>query len=77
MLPVRPPSTVLASLGPPRRDDAGQALTEYAILLALVAGLNWLERLTHTITEAPLSAWLVGAAVVVVAGFAFRGMGRR
>jgi len=42
-----------------------------------VAGLNWLERLTHTITEAPLSAWLVGAAVVVVAGFAFRGMGRR
>jgi len=68
---------VLASLGPPRRDDAGQALTEYAILLALVAGLNWLERLTHTITEAPLSAWLVGAAVVVVAGFAFLGMGRR
>ena len=68
---------MLASLGPPTRDDAGQALTEYAILLALVAGLNWLERLTHTITEVPLSAWLVGAAVVVVAGFAFRGMGRR
>ena len=68
---------MLASLGPPTRDDAGQALTEYAILLALVAGLNWLERLTHTITEVPLSAWLVGAAVVVVAGFAFRGLGRR
>jgi len=30
---------VLASLGRPTRDDAGQALTEYAILLALVAGL--------------------------------------
>ena len=70
-------STVLASLERPTRDDAGQALTEYAILLALVAGLNWLERLTHTITEAPLSAWLVGAAVVVVAGSAFRGLGRR
>ena len=68
---------MLAGLGSPTRDDAGQALTEYAILLALVAGLNWLERLTHTITEVPLSAWLVGAAVVVVAGFAFRGMGRR
>jgi len=35
-------STVLASLERPMRDDAGQALTEYAILLALVAGLNWL-----------------------------------
>jgi len=68
---------VLASLGRPTRDDAGQALTEYAILLALVSALNWLERLTHTITEAPLGAWLVGAAVVVVAGFAFRGTGRR
>jgi len=68
---------VLASLGRPTRDDAGQALTEYAILLAFVAGLNWLEGLTRTITEAPLGAWLVGAAAVVVAGFAFRGMGRR
>ena len=68
---------MLASLGRPTRDDAGQALTEYAILLALVSALNWLERLTHTITEAPLGAWLVGAAAVVVAGFAFRGMGRR
>ena len=30
------------SLERPTRDDAGQALTEYAILLALVAGLHWL-----------------------------------
>ena len=67
---------MLASLGRPTRDDAGQALTEYAILLALVAGLNWLEGLTHTITQAPLTAVLVGTAVVVV-GFAFRGRGRR
>ncbi len=62
----------------PTRDDAGQALTEYAILMALVAGLNWLERLTETLAEAPPSAWLVGGAVVVVVvGFAFRSMGRR
>jgi len=67
---------VLASLGRPTRDDAGQALTEYAILLALVAGLNWLEGLTRTITQAPLTAVLVGTAVVVV-GFALRGLGRR
>ena len=69
-------STVLASLERPTRDDAGQALTEYAILLALVAGLNWLEGLTRTITQAPLTAVLVGTAVVVV-GFAFRALGRR
>ena len=67
---------MLAGLGSPRRDDAGQALTEYAILLALVAGLNWLEGLTRTITQAPLTAVLVGTVVVVV-GFAFRGRGRR
>jgi hypothetical protein len=66
----------VASLERPTRDDAGQALTEYAILLALVAGLNWVERLTHTITEAPLTAVLVGAVVVVI-GLAFRGVGRR
>ena len=65
-----------ASLERPRSDDAGQALTEYAILLALVAALDWAERLTHTIAEAPLTALLVGAAIVVV-GFAFRGAGRR
>lgn len=65
-----------AGLERPGRENAGQALTEYAILLALVAGLNWLERLTHTITEAPLTALLVATAVVVV-GFAFRGVGRR
>jgi hypothetical protein len=67
---------VLASLERPRDDLAGQALTEYAILLALVAGLNWLEGLTRTITQAPLTAVLVGTAVVVV-GLAFRGLGRR
>jgi len=66
----------MASLERPRDDLAGQALTEYAILLALVAGLNWLEGLTRTITQAPLTAVLVGTAVVAV-GLAFRGLGRR
>ena len=59
------------------RDDAGQALTEYAILLALVTGANWLGRLTHTIAEQPLTALLVAGAVVVVFGYALGGAGRR
>jgi len=57
---------------PSRRD--GQALTEYAILMALVAGLNRLGDLAQKITEEPRTALLVGAAVVV--GLAFW-MGRR
>ena len=60
---------------PSRRDEAGQALTEYAILMALVAGLNRLGDLAQKITEEHLTALLVGIAVVV-AGLAF-GMGRR
>ena len=59
---------------PSRRDEAGQALTEYAILMALVAGLNRLGDLAQKITEEPLTAVLVGTAVVV--GLAFW-MGRR
>jgi len=59
---------------PSRRDEAGQALTEYAILMALVAGLNRLGDLAQKITEEPRTALLVGAAVVV--GLAFW-MGRR
>ena len=59
---------------PSRRDEAGQALTEYAILMALVAGLNRLGDLAQKITEEPLTALLVGTAVVV--GLAFW-MGRR
>ncbi len=59
---------------PSRRDEAGQALTEYAILMALVAGLNRLGDLAQKITEEPRTALLVGTAVVV--GLAFW-MGRR
>ena len=59
---------------PSRRDEAGQALTEYAILMALVAGLNRLGDLAQKITEEPLTAVIVGTAVVV--GLAFW-MGRR
>jgi len=60
---------------PSRRDDAGQALAEYAILMALVAGLNRLGDLAQKITQEHLTALLVGTAVVVV-GLAF-GMSRR
>jgi hypothetical protein len=67
---------VQARLERPGRDGAGQAMTEYVILLALMSAVNWVGGLTHTIAEAPLP-WVVGAAVVVVVGLAFRGGGRR
>jgi hypothetical protein len=57
------------------RAVAGQAMTEYAIVLALVAGANWLGNLGQTITENPLTTALVATAVLVV-GYAL-GMGRR
>jgi hypothetical protein len=57
------------------RGDAGQAMTEYAIVLALVAGLNSLQRLTQTILAQPPATLLIGGAigVVVVCAFAFSG----
>ena len=64
------------SLERPRRAVAGQAMTEYAIVLALVAGANWLGNLGQTITENPLTTVLVATAVLVV-GYALGGMGRR
>ncbi len=57
------------------RGDAGQAMTEYAIVLALVAGLNSLQRLTQSILAQPPATLLIGGAigVVVVCAFAFSG----
>jgi len=50
-------------------------MTEYAIVLALVAGLNSLQRLTQTILAQPPATLLIGGAigVVVVCAFAFSG----
>ncbi len=56
-----------------QRDDAGQALTEYAILLALVSGLNWLQRVTQSILDQPPALIAGGVLVVVVCVFAFAG----
>jgi hypothetical protein len=54
----------------PRRDDGGQALAEYGILLALMAGVSRLQRLTDGILSQPPAMLLAGIAVVVVV-FAF------
>ena len=55
------------------RADAGQAMTEYAILLALVSGLNWLQRVTQSILEQPPAMLVGGVVVIVVCIFAFAG----
>jgi hypothetical protein len=35
----------------PRSDDAGQAMTEYAILMALIAGLHRVQEMANGIAE--------------------------
>ena len=59
------------------RGDAGQAMTEYAIVLALVAGLNSLQRLTQTILAQPPATLLIGGAIGVALVYAFAFSGRR
>jgi hypothetical protein len=41
------------------RDDAGQAMAEYGIALAMAAGLRFLQRLPEIAANDP---WTVGAA---------------
>jgi hypothetical protein len=48
---------------PPR---SGQAMAEYAIILALVTALGWLERLPDAIAANPLVSAGVAAAVLLV-----------
>ncbi len=54
-----------------RGDDAGQALAEYAIILALMAGLDRLERLTDTILAQSRTMLLFEAAVVATIVYLF------
>ena len=49
--------------------DGGQALGEYGLVLALAAGLRWLEGVGRTIVDDPLRG--VGAAVAIVAVIMF------
>ena len=60
------------------RDDSGQALAEYGILLALTTGFGRLSRLAHTVvTEQPITTLLVGAGLVILLGYGFGGGRRR
>jgi hypothetical protein len=52
----------------PRRHDAGQALAEYGIVLALASGLRWIGNLTGGVLDQPPMVLLGGgvAAVAIV-----------
>jgi hypothetical protein len=68
---------VAAICQPSRRAEGGQALTEYGILLALMAGASRLQQLTEGVLRQPPAMLLAGIAMVVVmyALFASRGRG--
>ena len=57
----------------PRANAAGQALSEYAILLALIAGAQWVAKLPEVLSESPLAAVAVGAGVLLFVGWLLGG----
>jgi hypothetical protein len=52
-----------------RTGEAGQALMEYGLVLALVSGVNFLRGLGHTVAQQPLPVLLGGAAGVLLLGY--------
>jgi hypothetical protein len=54
------------------RDDAGQAMAEYGIALAMAAGLRWLVRLPQLVADDPWRAAGIAAAFVLVVAFMTR-----
>ena len=52
------------------RDDAGQALAEYGIALAMVAGMNFLEGIASRLAGMSTSAMVLSGAVVAVTVYA-------
>ncbi len=54
------------------RDEAGQAMAEYGIALAMAAALRWVERLPQIVTDDPWRAAAVVGGVVLVLAWATR-----
>jgi hypothetical protein len=52
-----------------RAGEAGQALMEYGLVLALVSGVTFVQGLGRTLSEQPLPVLLGGAAGVLVLGY--------
>ncbi|HJQ85509.1 MAG TPA: hypothetical protein VKA21_15585 [Candidatus Binatia bacterium] len=48
-----------------RRRPAGQAMVEYAIILAMTTGMAWVERLREVAVAEPLLAGLAVAGVLL------------
>lgn len=50
----------------------GQALSEYGILMAMAAGLRWVENVAGGLADDPRVLWGAGILVVLVIGSSFR-----
>ena len=51
------------------RDDAGQAMAEYGIALAMAAGIRWAQRIPELIANDPWTAAGIAAGFVAVVVF--------
>jgi len=60
-----------------RRDDGGQALAEYGIAVALIAGVDRFGQLASDMLGGVSSRMLVGAALGIVVLYVFSSRGRR
>jgi hypothetical protein len=56
-----------------RVGEAGQALAEYGLVLALVSGVNWVQGLGRTVAEQPLPVLVGGVAGVLLLGYVLLG----
>jgi hypothetical protein len=50
----------------------GQALSEYGIILAMLAGLRWLEDVGRGIADDPRLLWGLGILLVLAVGSSLR-----
>jgi hypothetical protein len=60
-----------------KRPEHGQAMTEYAIMLALVSGLGWAQRAAEKVLSAEPTTLIAGAAVACMALWLFVSSSRR
>jgi hypothetical protein len=52
-----------------RAGEAGQALMEYGLVLALASGVSFVQGLGRTVAEQPLPLLIGGAAGVLLLGY--------